>query len=114
MGQKWAGQLGNNFIIGTMGEGAGDPSPGEEVLDQVGKERVQCDVDKKDIINKTELKGVNIKTMHIIEEVRMGENFTVEALIPLLGNQYDSLKCLYTNAHGMGNQQNKLEVCVPL
>lgn len=111
MGQKWAGQLGNNFIIGTMGEGAGDPSPGEEVLDQVGKERVQCDVDKKDIINKTELKGVNIKTMHIIEEVRMGENFMVEALIPLLGNQYDSLKCLYTNACRINMMNHRITEC---
>lgn len=69
-GTKWAirlaNLLGNNFNIGTRGEGVGNPPSSEEVLDQVGKERVQCDVDRRDIvINKTGLKGVNLKRMHI-------------------------------------------------
>lgn len=78
MGQKWASRLanllGNNFNVGTMGEAVGNPPSSEAVLDQVGKERVLCDVDRRGIItNKTGPKWVNLKSMHLDEEVPMGE-----------------------------------------
>lgn len=121
MGQEWARRLadllGNNFNRGTMGEGVGNPPSGEEVLDQVGKERVQCDVDRRDIItNKTGLKGANLKSMHMDEEVPVGElcggrSHTSSGKSARLGA---SLKCLYTNAYGMGNKQEKSEVCMSL
>lgn len=73
MGQKRASRLanllGSNFNIGIMGEGAGNLPSSEEVLAQDGKERDRRDI----IINKTGLKGVNLKSMHIDEEVPIGE-----------------------------------------
>jgi len=56
VGQQAGQRGGESFKLGTMGEGAGDPSSSEEVVDQVDKERVQCDVDRRDIINKMGLK----------------------------------------------------------
>lgn len=73
-----------------MGEGVGNPPSSEEVLDQVGKERAHCDGGRRDIIiNKTGLKGANLKSMPIGEEVPMGEFYGGSSLIPLLGNQHD-------------------------
>lgn len=75
MGQEWASRLAShNFNMGMMQEGVGNTPSSEEVLVQVGKEGIRCDVDRRDfIINKTGLKGVNLKSMHTGEGVPMGE-----------------------------------------
>lgn len=90
--------------------GRGSPKPGEEVVDQDGKQRVWGKVNRRElVINKTGLKGVHPKGIHIKKEgpTRLTYGKSSLTLSGKRAHRGPSLKCLYTNAHCIGHKQEE-------
>ena len=89
-------------------------------MDRIDKQRACSDVNKKECkINKTSLKWCHLKHLHVSKEVPIRHHYGKSHQTPLGKSAWwgictGTLKCLYTNAHSMGNQHEKLEICVLL
>lgn len=63
-----------SFKLGMTGDGEDDPQSSEKVVDWLGKQRVQRDVERRDLkMNKTGHKGVHPKCIHTNKEVPGGQ-----------------------------------------
>lgn len=79
------------------------PKPGEEVVDQDGKQRAQGKVSRRElVINKTELKGVCPKGIHVKKEgpTRQSYGESSHTLSGKPARRGPSLKCTYTRHTG--------------
>lgn len=79
-----------SFKVGTTGERVNNQQSSEEMVDQVGKQRVQDDMDWSILmIKKTRLKGVHFKHMHRNKGVSTREDSIMgKVLVPFLGNEH--------------------------
>lgn len=66
--------------------------------------------ERQHVINKTGLKWYNLKHLHVSKKVLQVTSID-KPLTPLLG-WVAALKCLYTKAQSMRNNEKKLDICM--
>ena len=78
-----------SFKLGMTGERQNEPRSGEELVTQVGKERVWGGVDKTDLLKPTKLNQRRL-TPSVYTQIRkcLQYSMQVEALVPYLENQH--------------------------
>lgn len=79
-----------SFKVGRTGQRVNNQQSSEEMVDQVGKQRVQGDVDRSILmIKKTRLKGVHSKHVHRNKGVPIRKDSIMgKVLVSFLGNKH--------------------------
>ena len=87
-------------------------------MDRFDKQRVSNDVNERECkINETELKRGHQQHLCVSKEVPTSHHYGKKPNQTVSGKSTGwgaSLKCIHTNAHGVGNKYEDLQVCVLL
>lgn len=107
-----------SFKVERTGERVNNQQSSEEMVDQVGKQRVQGDVDWSIlVIKKTRLKGIHSKHMHKNKGVPIRkDSITGKVLVSFLGNKHSRvpLWSARTLTHATWGTNEEFEVSVQL